>query len=45
MKMNAGDLLNDWFYVTGGTCHLCDHREGFELMLKNVGGQWQEKRE
>jgi hypothetical protein len=23
MKMNANDLLNRWFYVTGGTCHLC----------------------
>ena len=45
MKMNANDLLNHWFYVTGGTCHLCDpESEAFELMLKNVDGQWQKDR-
>jgi hypothetical protein len=46
MKMNANDLLNHWFYVTGGTCHLCDpDSKAFELMLKNVDGQWQKERE
>jgi hypothetical protein len=45
MKIKPNDLLNHWFYVTGGTCHLCDpSREGFELILKNVDGQWQEER-
>jgi hypothetical protein len=46
VKMNANDLLNHWFYVTGGTCHLCDpDSEASELMLKNVDGRWQEERE
>jgi hypothetical protein len=43
-KMNAEDLLNHWFYVTGGKCHLCDRDgETFELVLKNVDGQWVEE--
>jgi len=44
--MNANDLLNHWFYVTGGTCHLCDpDSKAFEIMLKNVDGQWQKEGE
>jgi hypothetical protein len=45
-KMNAKDLLNHWFYVTGGICHLCDRddSEAFELVLKNVDGQWVEEK-
>jgi hypothetical protein len=45
-KMNAKDVLNHWFYVTGGICHLCDRddSEAFELLLKNVDGQWVEEK-
>jgi hypothetical protein len=46
-KMNAKDLLDHWFYVTGGYCHLCDPEDGdeaFELALENVDGQWVEEK-
>jgi hypothetical protein len=45
--MNAKDLLDHWFYVTGGYCHLCDPEDGdeaFELALENVDGQWVEEK-
>jgi hypothetical protein len=43
-KMNAKDLLDHWFYVTGGICHICDpDGETSELVLKNVDGQWVEE--
>ncbi|HEY2526600.1 MAG TPA: hypothetical protein VGJ20_01430 [Xanthobacteraceae bacterium] len=44
LKVKVEDLLNRWFYVTGGTCDLCNPEgEAFEITLKNVDGKWVEE--